>query len=57
MIMSFKHCTNENFLILMQDAAKVEKVSEGVVQGSGPVLGQIFEHQQTSRAIECCTWR
>jgi hypothetical protein len=41
--MSFKHCTNENFLILMQDAAKVEEVSKGVVQGLGPVLGQFFE--------------
>jgi hypothetical protein len=52
--MSFKHCTNENFLILMQDAAKVEEVSEGVVQGPGPVSGQFFEQEQTSRAIECC---
>jgi hypothetical protein len=37
--MSFKHCTNEKFLILKQDAAKVEEVSEWVVQGHGPVLG------------------
>jgi hypothetical protein len=26
-------------LILMQDAAKVEEVSEGVVQGPGPIAG------------------
>ena len=57
MIMSFKHCTNENFLILMQDAAKVEKVSEGVVQGPGPFSGQFVEQQQTSRAVERGTWR
>jgi hypothetical protein len=46
-----------NFLFLMQDVAKVEEVSEGAVQGSGPILGQFFEQQQTSRAIERCTWR
>jgi hypothetical protein len=46
-----------NFLFLMQDAAKVEEVSEGAVQGLGPILGQFFEQQQTSRAVERCTWR
>jgi hypothetical protein len=46
-----------NFLFLMQDAAKVKEVSEGVVQGPGPISGQFFEQQQTSRAIERCTWR
>jgi hypothetical protein len=46
-----------NFFFLMQDAAKVKEVSEGVVQGSGPFSGQFFEQQQTSRAIERCTWR
>jgi hypothetical protein len=28
-----------NFLFLMQDAAKVKEVSEGTVQGPGPILG------------------
>jgi hypothetical protein len=46
-----------NFLFLMQDAAKVEEVSEGAVQGLGPISGQFFEQQQTSRAVERCTWR
>jgi hypothetical protein len=46
-----------NFLILMQDAAKVKEVSEGAVQGPGPFSGQFFEQQQTSRAVERCTWR
>jgi hypothetical protein len=46
-----------NFLLLMQDAAKVKEVSEGAVQGPGPFSGQFFEQQQTSRAVECCTWR
>jgi hypothetical protein len=46
-----------NFLFLMQDAAKIKEVSEGVVQGPGPFSGQLFEQQQTSRAIEHCTWR
>jgi hypothetical protein len=46
-----------NFLFLMQDAAKIKEVSEGVVQGPGPFSGQFFEQQQTSRAIERCTWR
>jgi hypothetical protein len=55
--MSFKYCTNENFLILMQYVAKVEEVSEGVVQGHGPVSGQFFEQQQTSRVVERYTWR
>jgi hypothetical protein len=55
--MSIKHCTNEKFLILMQDVAKVEEVTEGVVQGPGPISRQFFEQQQTSRAIERCTWR
>jgi hypothetical protein len=32
-----------NFLLLMQDAAKVEEVSEGDVQGPGPISGQFFE--------------
>jgi hypothetical protein len=36
-----------NFLFFMQDAAKVKEVSEGVVQGPGPILGQFFEQQQT----------
>jgi hypothetical protein len=39
----------------MQDVVKVEEVSEGVVQE--PVSGHFFEQQQTSRAIERCTWR
>jgi hypothetical protein len=55
--MSFKHCTNEKFLILMRDAAKVEEVSEGLVQGPVPILGQFFEQQQTLRVVERCTWR
>jgi hypothetical protein len=55
--MSFKHCTNEKILILMRDAAKVEEVSEGVVQGSEPVSRRFFEQQQTSRAVERCTSR
>jgi hypothetical protein len=46
-----------NFLFLMQDASKVKKVSEGAVQGPGPFSGQFFEQQQTSRAVERCTWR
>jgi hypothetical protein len=46
-----------NFLFLMQDVAKVEEVSEGVVQGLGPISGQFFEQQQTSRAVERSTWR
>jgi hypothetical protein len=46
-----------NFLFLMQDAAKVKEVSEGAVQGPGPFSGQFFEQQQTSRAVEHCTWR
>jgi hypothetical protein len=41
----------------MQDAAKVEEVSEGVVQGPRPISGQFFEQQQTSRAVEHYTWR
>jgi hypothetical protein len=45
------------FLFLMQDAAKVKEVSEGAVQGPRPFLGQFFEQQQTSRAVERCTWR
>jgi hypothetical protein len=46
-----------NFLFLMQDAAKVKEVGEGAVQGPGPFSGQFFEQQQTSRAVERCTWR
>jgi hypothetical protein len=46
-----------NFLFLMQDAAKVKEVNEGAVQGPGPFLGQFFEQQQTSRAVERCTLR
>jgi hypothetical protein len=46
-----------NFLFLMQDAAKIKEVSEGAVQGPGPFSGQFFEQQQTSRAIERGTWR
>jgi hypothetical protein len=46
-----------NFLFLMQDAAKVKEVSEGAVQGSGPISRQFFKQQQTSRAVERCTWR
>jgi hypothetical protein len=46
-----------NFLFFMQDAAKVKDVSEGAVQGPGPFSGQFFEQQQTSRAVERCTWR
>jgi hypothetical protein len=34
-----------NFLFLMQDAAKVKEVSEGVVQGPGPFSEQFFEQQ------------
>jgi hypothetical protein len=34
-----------NLLFLMQDAAKVEEVSEGVVQGPRPISGQFFEQQ------------
>jgi hypothetical protein len=41
----------------MQDAAKIKEVSEGAVQGLGPFLGQFFEQQQMSRAVEHCTWR
>jgi hypothetical protein len=43
-----------NFLFLMQDAAKV---SEGAVEGPGPFSGQFFEQQQMPRAVERCTWR
>jgi hypothetical protein len=46
-----------NLLFLMQDAAKIKEVSEGVVQGPEPFSGQFFEQQQTSRAVEHCTWR
>jgi hypothetical protein len=46
-----------NFLFLTQDVAKVKEVSEGVVQGPQPFSGQFFEQQQTSRAVERCTWR
>jgi hypothetical protein len=45
-----------NFSFLMQDA-EVKEVSEGAVEGPGPFSGQFFEQQQTTRAIECCTWR
>jgi hypothetical protein len=45
-----------NFLFFMQDATKI-KVSEGTVQGPGPFLGQFFEQQQKSRAVERGTWR
>ena len=41
----------------MQDAAKIKEVSEGVVKGPGPISGQFFEQQQTSRAVERGTWR
>jgi hypothetical protein len=41
----------------MQHTAKVKEDSEGVVQGPGPISGQFFEQQQTSRAVERCTWR
>jgi hypothetical protein len=33
------------FLFLMQDATKVEEVSEGAVQGPRPISGQFFEQQ------------
>jgi hypothetical protein len=46
-----------NFLFLMQDAAKIKEVSDGAVQGPGPFSGQFFEQEQTSRAVERCTWR
>jgi hypothetical protein len=46
-----------NFLFLMQDAAKIKEVSEGAVQGPRPFSGQFFEQQQTPRAVEHCTWR
>jgi hypothetical protein len=46
-----------NFLFLMQDVTKVKEVSEGAVQGPGPFSRQFFEQQQTSRAVERCTWR
>jgi hypothetical protein len=46
-----------NFLFLMQNAAKVKEVSEGDVQGPEPFSGQFFEQQQTSRAVERCIWR
>jgi hypothetical protein len=46
-----------NFLFLMQDAAKVKEVSEGSVQGPGPISRQFFKQQETSRAVERCTWR
>jgi hypothetical protein len=46
-----------NFLFLMQDVAKVKEVSEGAIQGPEPFSGQFFEQQQTSRAVERCTWR
>jgi hypothetical protein len=46
-----------NFLFLMQDAAKVKEVSKGAVQGPGPISGQFFKHKQTSRAVERYTWR
>jgi hypothetical protein len=46
-----------NFLFLMKDAAKIKEVSEGAIQGTGPFSGQFFEQQQTSRAVERCTWR
>jgi hypothetical protein len=52
----FDALTN-NFLFLMQDAAKIKEVSEGTVQGPGPFLGQFFEQQQTSRVVERGTWR
>jgi hypothetical protein len=29
-LLLFKHCTNEKFLILVQDAAKVEEVTKGL---------------------------
>jgi hypothetical protein len=32
-----------NFLFLMQDAAKIKEVGEGVVQGPGPFSGQFFK--------------
>jgi hypothetical protein len=34
-----------NFLFLMQDAAKVKEVTEGHVQGPRPISGQFFEQQ------------
>jgi hypothetical protein len=46
-----------NILFLMQDAAKIKEVSERAVQGPGPFSRQFFEQQQTSRAVERCTWR
>jgi hypothetical protein len=46
-----------NFIFFMQDAAKIKEVSEGAVQGPGSFLGQFFEQQQTSRAVERGTWR
>jgi hypothetical protein len=46
-----------NFIFLMQDAAKIKEVSEGAVQGPRPFSGQFFEQQQTSRAVEHDTWR
>jgi hypothetical protein len=32
-----------NFLFLMQDAAKIKEVSEETVQGPGSFLGKFFE--------------
>jgi hypothetical protein len=46
-----------NFLFLIQDAAKIKEVSERAVQGPRPFSGQFFQQQQTSRAVERCTWR
>jgi hypothetical protein len=34
-----------NFLFLIQNAAKVKEVSEGAVQEPGPFSGQLFEQQ------------
>jgi hypothetical protein len=33
------YALTNNFLFLMQDAAKVKEVSEGAVQGPGPISG------------------
>jgi hypothetical protein len=52
----FDALTN-NFLFLMQDAAKIKEVSEGAVQGPEPFSGQFFEQHQTLRAVEHGTWR
>jgi hypothetical protein len=38
-------------------AKEIRRDVQGAVQGSGPISGQFFKQQQTSRAVERCTWR